>query len=100
MIKLDRKEVKPQRVLLGLILFIMGWGLIISGVFVCLTIVGILSGLGLIVIGYVLAHILGLRMLLGTQKVSCPNCGLDTEALQGVRLHRCEHCNHPIGIEW
>ena len=75
----------------------MGSGLVllVAGLLSAVTIVGLLPGIGLVIVGFLLLYF-------GRPKtiIKCNNCGGDVPARLEDKQAKCEHCDTIHPIKW
>ncbi|PEQ33366.1 hypothetical protein CN467_21895 [Bacillus cereus] len=94
-IEVEKKKASKKGILARLVSLSIGAFLMICGVILCLTIIGAIAGIPLVIAG--LPFIVG---SLGFQRVECPNCNRKQTVKKGIGNFMCHRCNKNTLIEW
>ncbi|PDY76963.1 DUF5362 family protein [Bacillus cereus] len=94
-IEIEKEKASKKGIVARTLAFLTGAFFIVIGVILCLTIIGAIAGIPLIIFG--LPFILG---SLGYQRIECPNCKRKTKILKSADHFICHRCQKNTLIEW
>ncbi|MED3022316.1 MULTISPECIES: DUF5362 family protein [Bacillus cereus group] len=94
-IEVEMKKASKKGILARLGSLSIGVFLIVCGIILCLSIIGAIPGILLIVGGLPFIY-----LSLGFQLVKCPNCNKKQKIKKGGDHFICERCNKTTLIEW
>ncbi|WP_202822933.1 DUF5362 family protein [Bacillus cereus] len=94
-IEVEKKKASKKGIVARTLSFLTGSFFLIIGIILCLTIIGAIAGIPLIIFG--LPFIVG---SFGFQRVDCPNCNRKQTVKKGIGNFKCHSCNKNTLIEW
>src|SRR5690625_1324130 len=93
--KIDRVLLEDPNIGLRAIAFMLGGALAVIGIIMCTSIILFLPGLGLFLIGTLVAY-----DAVPKQSVDCPACGTELKARMNEIGVKCEGCGTRTPIKW
>ena len=95
MSKIESVLLEEPKIGLRAIPLLLGGALAVIGIIMCISIVLILPGLGLFLIGTLVAY-----SAIPKQSVDCPACGSELKARMNEKGVKCEGCGTRTPIKW
>ncbi|MDO3374681.1 hypothetical protein QJ529_18615 [Bacillus paranthracis] len=94
-IEVEKKKASKTGIIARTLSLLTGAFFIAIGVILCITIIGAIVGIPLIIFG--LPFIVG---SFGFQRIECPNCSRKQIVKKGSGKFKCQSCNKNTLIEW